>query len=137
MSVSAEERRDLIRDFAFLFLLTCLGLLVQGYQLGVEDQTIYPALAKAIGGDDPTAALSRTHREIFHLIRLYRRLTDGLATEGSGPDELRDIRRVLYSIYAILDLHMAQEEELYLSLGDEHPPGETGTPPPDERPKAA
>jgi len=29
---------------------------------------------------------------------------------------------VLYGLDAILRLHMAQEEELYLALGDEHPP---------------
>ncbi len=30
-----------------------------------------------------------------------------------------DLRRVLYGLDAILRLHMAQEEELYTSLGDE------------------
>ena len=30
-----------------------------------------------------------------------------------------DLRRVLYGLDAILRLHMAQEEELYVSLGDE------------------
>ena len=54
-----------------------------------------------------------------------------------GAEELRDLRRVLYSLYAILDLHMAQEEELYLSLGDEHPPGEPSVAPVNERPRAA
>jgi hypothetical protein len=28
---------------------------------------------------------------------------------------------VLYGLDAILRLHMAQEEELYVALGDEHP----------------
>lgn len=116
----------------------------------LEEHTIYPTLSKAIGGDDPTAALSRTHREIFHLVRLFGRLVDDLPGAGADPgdgregepavrpdggpeaglrpetDELRDIRRVLYSLSAILDLHLAQEEELYLSLGDEHPPGAAG-----------
>ena len=64
-------------------------------------------------------------------------LVDDLPDEGPGIDELRDLRRVLYSLHAILDLHMAQEEELYLSLGDEHPPGEPGTTPLDERSRAA
>jgi hypothetical protein len=35
-----------------------------------------------------------------------------------------DLRRVLYGLDAILRLHMAQEEELYVSLGDEA--GEAG-----------
>jgi hypothetical protein len=131
----------------------------------LEEHTIYPTLSKAIGGDDPTAALSRTHREIFHLVRLFRRLVDGLpapavdglpapAVDGlpapavDGPpapeagqtiglDEARDIRRVLYSLSAILDLHLAQEEELYLSLGDEHPPAAAGVEVPGDTRRAA
>jgi hypothetical protein len=30
----------------------------------------------------------------------------------------------MYGLHAILQLHMAQEEELYLGLGDEHPAAE-------------
>ena len=41
-------------------------------------------------------------------------------TREEAPD-LRDLRRVLYGLDAILRLHMAQEEELYVALGDEHP----------------
>ena len=89
-----------------------------------EDRTIYPMLARAIGNDDATAALHRTHTEIFHLIGLYDRLVEGLPPEGPAPEDHVDLRRVLYGLDAILRLHMAQEEELYVSLGDEA--GETG-----------
>ena len=83
-----------------------------------EDQTIYPSVASASGDDDATAPLSRTHREIFHLISVFNRQVDEL--EASGPDDgdQRDLRRVLYSLHAILGLHMAQEEELYVGLTD-------------------
>jgi heavy metal translocating P-type ATPase len=83
-----------------------------------EDQTVYPSVASASGDDDATAPLSRTHREIFHLISLFSRQVDEL--EASGPDDgdQRDLRRVLYSLHAILGLHMAQEEELYVGLAE-------------------
>ena len=84
-----------------------------------EDRTIYPMLAQAIGNDDSTAALHRTHTEIFHLIGLYDRLVGDLPPEGPAPEDMIDLRRVLYGLDAILRLHMAQEEELYVSLGDE------------------
>jgi hypothetical protein len=67
----------------------------------------------------PTAAPHRTHTEIFHLVGLYDRLVGDLPPEGPAPEDLVDLRRVLYGLDAILRLHMAQEEELYLSLGDE------------------
>jgi len=84
-----------------------------------EDRTIYPMLAQAIGNEDATAALHRTHTEIFHLIGLYDRLVGDLPPEGPAREDLVDLRRVLYGLDAILRLHMAQEEELYVSLGDE------------------
>jgi len=83
-----------------------------------EDRTIYPMLAQAIGNEDATAALHRTHTEIFHLIGLYDRLVGDLPPEGPAREDLVDLRRVLYGLDAILRLHMAQEE-LYVSLGDE------------------
>jgi heavy metal translocating P-type ATPase len=86
-----------------------------------EDRDVFPLLARAVGNDDVTAALHRTHTEIFHLIRFADRLVRELPDEGPGPDDLTDLRRVLYGLDAILRLHMAQEEELYLALGDEHP----------------
>ena len=84
-----------------------------------EDRTIYPMLAQALGNEDATAALHRTHTEIFHLIGLYDRLVGDLPPEGPAPEDMVDLRRVLYGLDAILRLHMAQEEELYTSLGDE------------------
>jgi heavy metal translocating P-type ATPase len=86
-----------------------------------EDRDIFPLLARAVGNDDVTSALHRTHTEIFHLIRLTDRLVREIPEDGPGLEDLTDLRRVLYGLDAILRLHMAQEEELYLSLGDEHP----------------
>ena len=86
-----------------------------------EDREIFPLLANAFGNDDVTAALHRTHTEIFHLIRLMDRLVTEIPAEGPGGEDLTDLRRVLYGLDAILRLHMAQEDELYMTLGDNHP----------------
>ena len=76
------------------------------------------ALAKAIGDHDPMAVLSGAHREIFHLVRLLRRQIGALAGDAADADDLRDIRRVLYGLHAILALHMDQEEEVYQTISD-------------------
>jgi heavy metal translocating P-type ATPase len=86
-----------------------------------EDREVFPFLAQAVGSDDATAAMHRTHAEIFHLVRFTDRLVREVPPEGPGPEDLTDLRRVLYGLDAILRLHMAQEEELYVALGDEHP----------------
>jgi heavy metal translocating P-type ATPase len=87
----------------------------------LEETTIYPALAAAIGGQDPMAVMSGSHREIFHLVRLLRRNTTRLDEAGPLPDQVRDIRRILYGLHAILALHFAQEEELYAAVVDPRP----------------
>ena len=87
----------------------------------LEETTVYPALAAAIGGQDPMAVMSGSHREIFHLLRLLRRNITRLDETGPLPDQLRDIRRILYGLHAILALHFAQEEELYASVMDPRP----------------
>jgi heavy metal translocating P-type ATPase len=113
------EHRELAPSLAGIRTLLTDTLIPHEEQ---EDREVYPFLAKAVGSEDVTAALHRTHTEIFHLIRLYGRLVDELPEEGPAREDLTDLRRVLYGLDAILRLHMAQEEELYLALGDEHPP---------------
>ncbi len=81
-----------------------------------EDREVYPLLASAIGTDDATAALHRTHTEIFHLVRLFGRIVDEIGTDGPTIDDRTDVQRALYGLDAIVRLHMAQEEELYASI---------------------
>ncbi len=51
----------------------------------LEETTVYPALAAAIGGQDPMAVMSGSHREIFHLVRLLRRNITRLDETGRTP----------------------------------------------------
>jgi hypothetical protein len=76
----------------------------------------HPRLATVLGGRDPLAAVSRTHREIAHLARRLHRLAADLPPEGPAPDDLVELRRVLYGLEAILRLHFAQEDEIYDSV---------------------
>jgi heavy metal translocating P-type ATPase len=93
----------------------------------LEDRTIYPMLASAMGSDDATASMHRTHQEIFRLARLLDRLVRDLPTEGLNGDDRTDLQRLLYGLEAILRLHQAQEEDLYGSIGDSTPPPERPT----------
>jgi heavy metal translocating P-type ATPase len=84
-----------------------------------DDAELYPLLAELLGGEDPMGTMSRTHREIAHLLRLYTRLVGDLPLEGPEPEDRRDLQRVLYSLSAILRLHFAQEEELFATMVDD------------------
>jgi heavy metal translocating P-type ATPase len=83
-----------------------------------EDRLLYPLVAELLGGEDPTAPMSRAHAEIAHLTRLLGGVLADLGPAGPEPEDLTDLRRILYGIHAILRLHFAQEEEAYLSLLD-------------------
>jgi hypothetical protein len=84
-----------------------------------EDATLYPALARVLGGKDPTATMSRAHVEIAHLIRRLGAALDDIDPAGPDADDIKDLRSLLYGLHAVLQLHFAQEDEGYLSLGDE------------------
>jgi heavy metal translocating P-type ATPase len=82
-----------------------------------EEEVLYPIVAGVLGGEDPTGAMTRTHVEITHLVKLLGRSIDDLGDEGPSDDDLPELRRVLYGLHAILRLHFAQEEEAYSALG--------------------
>jgi len=82
-----------------------------------DDAQIYPGVARLIGGDDPMAAMSRSHREIRHLSRSLQRVSSDLGPEGPDPRTLAEILR-LHGLDAILRLHFAQEDEIYHSVAE-------------------
>ncbi len=84
-----------------------------------EEALLYPALNRVIGGEDPTGAMSRAHVEITHQIRRLDQLLDDIGPEGPDQVDLVELRRLLYGLHAILRLHTIQEDENYLSLGDD------------------
>jgi hypothetical protein len=81
-----------------------------------DDAELYPKVAQLLGGEDPLAAMSRTHREILHLGRLLHRMTRDLPPDGPDEATSRELQRILYGLDAILRLHFAQEAEIFHSL---------------------
>jgi hypothetical protein len=84
-----------------------------------EEAIVYPVVAAAMGGEDPLSSMHRAHLEISHLGRIYQQLIGDLPQDGPSPDDLMDLRRLLYGLYAILRLHFAQEEEAYAWLASD------------------
>lgn len=76
------------------------------------DQTqLVPLVSRVLGGTDATAGLSRTHAEIEHQVRLLRKLVTGLTDQNAQPEDVVELRRLLYGLYAVLRLHNALEDE--------------------------
>ena len=81
-----------------------------------DEVLLVPLVARALGGTDATAALSRTHAEIEHQVSQLRRLLQDLPESTIAEEDLADLRRLLYGLYAVLRLHNALEEEGAFSL---------------------
>ncbi len=81
-----------------------------------DEAVLMPLVARALGGSESTAALSRTHAEIEHQIVRVRRLLADLDNDTAQPEDVVELRRMLYGLYAVLQLHNAQEEEGAFSL---------------------
>jgi heavy metal translocating P-type ATPase len=81
-----------------------------------DEEQLIPLVDRALGGTDATAAMRRTHAEIEHQVARLRRLLAGLDSETTGPEDVVELRRLLYGLYAVLRLHNAQEEEGAFSL---------------------
>lgn len=84
-----------------------------------DEQHVYTGIAATMDGDDPLAAMSRTHQEIFHLGRAFERLVASMGPDCLDAEDLVDLRRILYALHAVVRLNVAQEEELYSSLDRE------------------
>jgi heavy metal translocating P-type ATPase len=84
-----------------------------------EEADLYPALNRLLGGADPTATMSRAHAEIGYQIARLGRLIADIGDRVPDETDVTDLRGTLYGLYAILRLHTVQEDEAYLSLGDD------------------
>ncbi|MDE3210272.1 MAG: heavy metal translocating P-type ATPase [Pseudomonadota bacterium] len=83
-----------------------------------DEVELYPDLALRLHGDDPLAAMSFTHREIFRLTALLTRMAAGASDPAEKPAPLADMQRLLQRLDTVLGLHFSQEDELYRHLDD-------------------
>ncbi|WP_295693756.1 heavy metal translocating P-type ATPase [Lapillicoccus sp.] len=89
-----------------------------------DEALLVPLVDRALGGSEGTVAMSRTHAEIEHQVSRLRLLLVGLDTSSVEREDIVELRRLLYGLYAVLRLHNAQEEEGAFSLV---PPGAADT----------
>ena len=83
-----------------------------------EERAVFPELAQRLGGRDPLGAMTHMHDEIAHLSTRFTALVKGLSDKGVSNAEVREVRRLLYALDAIIALHLAAEEELLSNVED-------------------
>jgi heavy metal translocating P-type ATPase len=78
-----------------------------------DEGSVYPRLASLLADSHGLAAMSRAHREILRLARSLARIVEDLPLEKIDHYLVRDAQRVIAAIETIVDVHTAQEEDIY------------------------
>jgi iron-sulfur cluster repair protein YtfE (RIC family) len=107
---SAETLRHAVNEvYAFL----TLHLIPHAH---AEDAALYPLVGKAMGAAQATATMSRDHVEVGRLTDELAALRSEIATSYPNERQAKALRRLLYGLYALIKVHFAKEEEVYLPL---------------------
>lgn len=83
-----------------------------------EERTLYPVVGRLIGAPEATATMSRDHVEIDRLTQELGSLLSHLVGGSMSTEEEQALRRVLYGLSALIRVHFAKEEEIYLPILD-------------------
>jgi hemerythrin-like domain-containing protein len=84
-----------------------------------EEAVLYPEVESALAAPSATAVMSRDHLEVATLTAELGAIKTRLGGHDESTDLQADARRVLYGLYALLKLHFAEEEEIYVPILEE------------------
>lgn len=76
-----------------------------------EDAVLYPAVQRALGSPDATRTMTRDHVEVGRYIDELSLLKDAVSAQN-----FKALQRVLYGVYALVKVHFAKEEEVYVPI---------------------
>jgi len=79
-----------------------------------EEAALYPVVQQVLGSPEATRTMSRDHVEVGRYVEELDRLRQDLSSRNT-----KSLQRVLYGVYALVKVHFAKEEEVYLPILDE------------------
>jgi iron-sulfur cluster repair protein YtfE (RIC family) len=79
-----------------------------------EEAALYPTVQKVTGSPEATRTMSRDHVEVERYVEELA----GLQKDFSAGN-FKALQRVLYGLYALVKVHFAKEEEVYLPILEE------------------
>lgn len=83
----------------------------------VVEETLYPELDRLMQSRHSMVQMRREHEDIAALIARLGEFGEAIEADALGPAGSVGLRRVLYRLYALLKVHLAEEEE-YLRVLD-------------------
>ena len=109
-SASTESIREGVGQ-AYTFLIHQLIPHAQA-----EEQVLYPTVGRLLRAVEATETMSRDHLEVIRLTEELEALQLHLFYTAVSEADEQALRCVLYGLYAIIKLHLAKEEEIYLPI---------------------
>ena len=107
---TAEARAE-VRDLvAFL-----TGTLIP--HMDAAEHTLYPELERILQNQHSMTPMRREHAQMRHLVDDLVQLRDHIGERPPTTREIVALRRSVFSLYALLKIHLT-EEELYLRVVD-------------------
>lgn len=83
-----------------------------------EERALYPVVSRLMGAPEATATMIRDHVAIAQLTAELGELRSQIAGAAINETQQKQLRRVLYGLYAVVSVHFAKEEEIYLPVLD-------------------
>jgi uncharacterized protein (DUF2249 family)/hemerythrin-like domain-containing protein len=87
---------------------------------GAEERVLYPTVARLMGAPRATATMSRDHVEVQRLTAGLAAMQTAIGIGGADAAQTAELRRLAYGLHALVTVHFAKEEEVYLPLLDAH-----------------
>lgn len=81
-----------------------------------EEAALYPAVEQALGCAGATDTMKLDHAEVRRLTGRLDHLRQRLSVGGLENGEERELKMVLYGLYAVVTLHLQKEEDAYLPV---------------------
>ena len=75
------------------------------------ESNLYPELDRLMQNRHSMVQMRREHQEIEGLIERLGTFGEAIRADALGPAGTIGLRRVLYRLYALLKVHLAEEEE--------------------------
>lgn len=85
--------------------------------LDATETTLYPELERLYQNRHSMSPMRREHAEVRRLVAEFARLTEQVDAGHLSLGRTMAIRRILFQLYALLKIHLA-EEEVYLQIAE-------------------
>jgi hemerythrin-like domain-containing protein len=81
-----------------------------------EEASLYPEVARLMNSEMATKTMEVDHAEVARLTGELDQVRSALTDQPPTPEQARQLRRLLFGLYALVKVHFEKEEGVYVPL---------------------